>query len=284
MKYLIFLLTFLLFNCTSKNTNNTTTLFVKNQKDSLIILNAIFADMNIENLSKMPKSNYHFSCSLAPRDENILKISTDSMGKVLIDSFHNNNGIYNSVIQFYTVNRYNKNANYNYPFFSRMSKKEIRNKVFEVKKELIEIQNIENVNIDIVLYKKRKVNEWNNKLRAITVLKKDTLIEPSYSAYVKLEQDALYNPRLNNIVYKAYYHLRNELSIKHFNESYFRLFKRNAQKPNLIDSERLKALKLLQPIVFYDIEELKRKGLENAMKFIWSVPMIEAPPQFIEIK
>lgn len=257
---------------------------MKNQKDSLIILNAIFADMNIENLSKMPKSNYHFSCSLAPRDENILKISTDSMGKVLIDSFHNNNGIYNSVIQFYTVNRYNKNANYNYPFFSRMSKKEIRNKVFEVKKELIEIQNIENVNIDIVLYKKRKVNEWNNKLRAITVLKKDTLIEPSYSAYVKLEQDALYNPRLNNIVYKAYYHLRNELSIKHFNESYFRLFKRNAQKPNLIDSERLKALKLLQPIVFYDIEELKRKGLENAMKFIWSVPMIEAPPQFIEIK
>jgi len=281
LKYFIFLFIVSLFSCTSKNTDNISNTSLRNEKDSLIVMKGIIAIMRKENFLKMPQFDSYFSCVLPPREGNILEITTDSTGNLWINSTLDNDGVFNSTILFYSVNR-EKNVDYNYPYFSRITKKEIKKNLFDAKEVLIEVQNVENIFVDIITFKEHVVNEWNKKWRAITVLRKNTLIEPSNIAYISLEQDTPYNPKINSSVYTAYYQLRNELCIKYFNESYFTIFKRNVLKPNLIDNERLTALTYLQPIAFYDREELKRKGLESSVKYVWGIPFEIPPP--IEMK
>lgn len=160
------------------------------------------------------------------------------------------------IYAYFNTNYLKNDMSNNSVLYSRISKKEIVSQIKNAKEAAIEVENTPDAMQDIIDFKWNQVIEWESKYKTIRTLNINLLKEPEYSACINLDypKKTIKKDDYFNEILLAFYKLRNERSLEHFNKSYLEvfyetlLFKRNY---------RSFALKTIQPINVKDIPYCK---------------------------
>ena len=178
------------------------------------------------------------------------------------------------IYAYFNTNYLKNDMSNNSVLYSRISKKEIINQIKNAKEAAIEVENTHDAIQDLIDFKWNQVIEWESKYKTIRTLNINLLKEPEYSACINLDYHtkAIKEGDYFNEILLAFYRLRNERSIEHFNKSYLEvfyetlLFKRNY---------RCLALKTIQPISVKDLPYCKEHGF-------WMTNIPAPPPPMPE--
>jgi len=170
----------------------------------------------------------------------------------------NPDDISEKVIEYYRYNEEKNDLTSNYPLYTRISLKEIEEKMAIVEAEIERMESTPDQSEDILKYRYDELAEWQVKLDALKLYGKQSLPEVSAQAHVRVEvqKKTSYElfAKIHTEIQEAIYTLRNDASMKLWNTSYGVITKRVDLDPrNMEDKAKLDLLKLLYNVNIVEV-------------------------------
>ena len=170
----------------------------------------------------------------------------------------NPDDISEKVIEYYRYNEEKNDLTSNYPLYTRISLKEIEEKMAIVEAEIERMESTPDQSEDILKYRYDELAEWQVKLDALKLYGKQSLPEVSSQAHVRVEvqKKTSYElfAKIHTEIQEAIYTLRNDASMKLWNTSYGVITKRVDLDPkNMEDKAKLDLLKLLYNVNIVEV-------------------------------
>jgi len=170
----------------------------------------------------------------------------------------NPDDISEKVIEYYRYNEAKNDLSSNYPLYTRISLKEIEEKMAIVEAEIERMESTPDQSEDILKYRYEEFDAWQKKYDALKLYGKQSLPEVSAQAHVRVEvqKKTSYElfAKIHTEIQEAIYTLRNDASMKLWNTSYGVITKRVDLDPkNTEDKAKLELLKLLYNVNIVEV-------------------------------
>lgn len=170
----------------------------------------------------------------------------------------NPDDISDKVIEYYRYNEAKNDLTSNYPLYTRISMKEIEDKMAVIEAEIERMESTPDQSEDILKYRYDELAEWQIKYDALKLYGKQSLPEVSSQAHVRVEVQKKTNyelfAKIHTEIQEATYVLRNDASMKLWNTSYGVITKRVDLDPkNVEDKAKLDLLKLLYNVNIVEV-------------------------------
>ncbi len=198
-------------------------------------------------------------------DRNICVIKANNANQLMVrdEIMEDPNDISERIIEFYRMNEeltesqtsaYILNVGYeghNFPFYSRVTKDFIDDKIDESERDLD--QAYEEDNEDLIAFYDKTLSEWSKKKAAINTLGVNELVEIQAQAHIRVEvqqkTDYKLFAKIHSEIEEAITELRDEAAKKYFDETYTKMTKRFAldKEDKKGDKKKIEALKILYP-------------------------------------
>lgn len=201
-------------------------------------------------------------------ERNILAIQANSQNQLMVrkELMQNPDDISEKVIEWYTKNEKQNDVTNNFPMYSRITMSEIRSKIDETTRAAEAVENTPGASGDIIEFKWKQVQEWENKQKALKLFGKSELPELHFQAHIRIVvQKAttfeLYT-KIQSELQEAIYELRDAAAKDIFGESYGVIKKRydsiegdkSKQAQAAEDKDKLDLLSILYPDRFIEIK------------------------------
>lgn len=280
--FLFCVLSFIIFGCNSNQEEEISYTEI-NQADSLrlteILFDSMYAEIYSDPLYQLKRKDVvHTDFVCEPRGEAILKIRVNKLGEYMI-GIELNGDITNRVYEFYTTNQEKNDPTNSFPMYSRISMDELEDQIRAAKQDLKDVENTQGVSQDIIEFKKKRVEEWENKKKVLATIGGKELAEIHFQAHIELEYPQNFKKKneLLDSILLAFYQMRDKSSLKYFNRSYLSLFYEYSETKRSDIWDKLDALKVLHPIVLIDIPYCKENDV-----WLWNYSIPPPPPPFVE--
>ncbi len=202
---------------------------------------------------------------------NICAILANSKNQLMVrgEIMNNPDDISEKVIEWYTKNEVTNDVTNNFPMYSRITMREIDEKISEFTAVAEEFEATPNASADMIDFKWKQVTEWENKKKALKLLGKSELPELHFQAHVRIEvqKETAYElfAKIQSELEEAIFTLRDKASNEIFGESYGVIKKRydanegdkSKQAQAREDKEKLDLLKILYPDRFIEVTPKK---------------------------
>jgi biopolymer transport protein ExbD len=142
---------------------------------------------------------------------------------------------------------------YNFPFYSRITKKELEEELNKAYEQLEAAENTDGIEDDFIEFKQKQVDEWEEKKSALRLYGKSELPEIHHQAHIRIEvqQKTEYElfATIQSEIEEALYELRDEAAKDIFGESYGIIKTRRAmdKADEAKDQRKLDLLEVLYP-------------------------------------
>lgn len=214
---------------------------------------------------------------------NICAIQANSRNQLMVrgELMSNPDDISERIVEFYTKNEKltraqtataianNNHPGYNFPFYSRIDSKTIEDNLRIAEAAAEAVEDTPDASADIVDFKWKQVEEWENKKKALKLYGKSELPEIHFQAHVRIEvqKETSYElfAKIQSEIEEAIYQLRDASSLDIFGESYGTITKRydanegdkSKQLQANADKEKIDLLKILYPDRFIEVTPKK---------------------------
>lgn len=199
---------------------------------------------------------------------NIMAIKANSQNQLMVrqELMQNPDDISERVVEWYTKNEKQNDVTNNFPMYSRISKSEIQAQIDAATQAAEAVENTPGASADIIDFKWKQVQEWENKMKALKLYGKAELPEIQFQAHIRIEvQKAttfeLYT-KIQSELQEAIYELRDGAAKDIFGESYGVIKKRydsiegdkSKQAQAAMDKDKLDLLAILYPDRFIEVK------------------------------
>lgn len=210
---------------------------------------------------------------------NICAIQANSRNQLMVrgELMANPDDISERVVEFYTKNEKltreqtraaianNGHPGYNFPFYSRIDMKQIEENLRIAEEAAEAVENTDGASQDIIDFKYKQVEEWENKKKALQLYGKNELPEIHFQAHVRIEvqKETAYElfAKIQSEIEEAIFQLRDAAALDIFGESYGNISKRydanegdkSKQAQAREDKEKIDLLKILYPDRFIEV-------------------------------
>lgn len=257
---------------------------VTTQADSLRVMAQLLDSMYVEMIdsyiyslkkSDMEKVQPVIVCGLSPR----MVLKFNERGEHLI-GYNLNPPITKSIYTTISHNRERNDLSYNYPLYSKLTKKDIQEYLNDAKKEYEQVKNRPDVNQEIVTFKKTVLQEWEDVNQAIEILAITKLPQIHSLFHIRYEYPENFDKREQYLdsIYIAFAQIRDESCKKHFHQSYLSLFNEYVHTKNDSIKARLNALQVLHPMRIVDIPYARANDIYISNEYYDVPPPVELPP------
>ncbi|TNE75593.1 MAG: biopolymer transporter ExbD [Bacteroidetes bacterium] len=202
---------------------------------------------------------------------NICAILANSKNQLMVrgELMSNPDDISERVIEWYTTNEKQNDVTNNFPMYSRISMAEIEAQIASTTKDAEAMENTPNASADIIDFKWKQVQEWENKKKALKLYGRNELPEIQFQAHVRIEvqKATAYElfAKIQSELEEAIFTLRDKASLEIFGESYGVIKKRydanegdkTKQAQAREDKDKLDLLKILYPDRFIEVTPKK---------------------------
>lgn len=199
-------------------------------------------------------------------ERDILAIRANSNDQLMVrdEMMENPDDISDRILDFYRTNEKvsgqkmldvmgnTSSKGYNFPFYSRITKSGILQKIELAIKAAEKVENQEGAEEVLISFMWNEVSQWEKKKFALALYGKSALPELSGQAHIRIEvQDATgyaLFAKIQSEIEEAIFELRDDAAQEIFNEGYGTIVARLIDKPdNPVDKPRLDLLELLYP-------------------------------------
>lgn len=194
---------------------------------------------------------------------NIFPIRANSNNELMVrtELMQNPDDISERVIEFYTKNEKKNDPTNDFPMYSRISMQEIESQLKAAEAAAEEVENTPGAMQDIIDFKWRQVEEWENKKKALKLYGKPELPEIHFQAHIRIEvqqatEYALF-AKIQSELEEAIYELRDRAAQDVFGESYGTIQRRYSMDKDKIDKDKMDLLKILYPDRFIEVTPKK---------------------------
>ena len=120
---------------------------------------------------------------------NIFAVRANSQNQLMVrtELMSNPDDISERVIDFYRTNELKNDVTNNFPMYSRISLSEIESQLAGAEAAAEEVENSPGALQDIIDFKWRQYDEWNNKKKAISLYGRAELPEIHFQAHIRVE-------------------------------------------------------------------------------------------------
>ena len=194
---------------------------------------------------------------------NIFAIRANSNNELMVrtELMKNPDDISERVIEFYTKNEKVNDPTNDFPMYSRISMAEIESQLAAAEAAAEEVENTPGASSDIIDFKWRQVDEWQNKKKALKLYGKPKLPEIHFQAHVRIEvqQATEYQlfAKIQSELEEAIYELRDAAALDVFGESYGVISRRYSMDKDQKDKDKMDLLKILYPDKFIEVTPKK---------------------------
>ncbi|GAB5417540.1 MAG: hypothetical protein Crog4KO_08120 [Crocinitomicaceae bacterium] len=198
-------------------------------------------------------------------DRNICLIKANNANQLMVrdEIMEDPNEISDRIIEFYQMNEgltqaqtdaYIQNENYegyNFPFYSRVTKDIIDQKIDENERLLEQAE--EDDDEGLITFYDKALSEWSKKKAAINTLNVDELVEIQIQSHIRVEvmqkTDYKLFAKIHSEIEEAITELRDKAAKKYFDETYTKMTKRLAldKEDKKGDKKKIEALEILYP-------------------------------------
>ena len=204
-------------------------------------------------------------------ERNICAIQANSKNQLMVrgELMENPDEISDRVVEFYSTNEIKNDVTNNFPMYSRINKTQIEENIRSAEAQAEEVENTPDASPDIIDFKWKQVDEWENKKAALLLYGKSELPEIHFQAHVRIEvqKETAYElfAKIHSECREAIYELRDKAAKDIFGESYGAITKRydqnesdaQKQKESAEDKAKLDLLKILYPDRFIEVTPKK---------------------------
>lgn len=194
---------------------------------------------------------------------NIFPIRANSNNELMVrtEMMQNPDDISERVIEFYTKNEKKNDPTNDFPMYSRISMQEIESQLRAAEAAAEEVENTPGAMQDIIDFKWRQVDEWENKKKALKLYGKPELPEIHFQAHIRIEvqqatEYALF-AKIQSELEEAIYELRDRAAQDVFGESYGTIQRRYSMDKDKVDKDKMDLLKILYPDRFIEVTPKK---------------------------
>lgn len=194
---------------------------------------------------------------------NIFAVRANSQNQLMVrtELMSNPDDISERVIDFYRTNERKNDVTNNFPMYSRISLSEIESQLAAAEAAAEEVENTPGALQDIIDFKWRQYDEWNNKKKAISLYGKAELPEIHFQAHIRIEvqKGTEYQlfAKIQSELEEAIYTLRDDASKDIFGESYGTITRRYSMDKEGLDKDKIDLLKILYPDRFIEVTPKK---------------------------
>jgi biopolymer transport protein ExbD len=202
---------------------------------------------------------------------NICAIQANSRNQLMVrgELMTNPDEISERVVEFYTTNEKQNDVTNNFPMYSRIDLKTIEENIRTAEAAAEAVEETPGASADIIDFKWKQVDEWENKKKALKLYGKKELPEIHFQAHVRIEvqKATAYElfAKIQSEIEEAIFELRDGAAKDIFGESYGNIVKRydanegdkskKAQAQE--DKEKIDLLKILYPDRFIEVTPKK---------------------------
>lgn len=194
---------------------------------------------------------------------NIFPIRANSNNELMVrtEMMQNPDDISERVIEFYTKNEKKNDPTNDFPMYSRISMQEIESQLRAAEAAAEEVENTPGAMQDIIDFKWRQVDEWENKKKALKLYGKPELPEIHFQAHIRIEvqqatEYALF-AKIQSELEEAIFELRDRAAQDVFGESYGTIQRRYSMDKDKLDKDKMDLLKILYPDRFIEVTPKK---------------------------
>lgn len=194
---------------------------------------------------------------------NIFPIRANSNNELMVrtELMQNPDDISERVIEFYTKNEKKNDPTNDFPMYSRISMQEIEAQLKAAEAAAEEVENTPGAMQDIIDFKWRQVDEWENKKKALKLYGKPELPEIHFQAHIRIEvqqatEYALF-AKIQSELEEAIFELRDRAAQDVFGESYGTIQRRYSMDKDKVDKDKMDLLKILYPDRFIEVTPKK---------------------------
>lgn len=202
---------------------------------------------------------------------NICAIQANSKNQLMVrgELMKDPDEISERVVDFYTTNELKNDVTNNYPMYSRISLKSIEENIRTATEQAEAVEATDGASADIIDFKWKQVEEWENKKAALKLYGKKELPEIHFQAHVRIEvqKETAYElfAKIQSEIEEAIYEVRDKAARDIFGESYGAITKRydsnesdNSKKAeSMVDKGKIDLLKILYPDRFIEVTPKK---------------------------
>lgn len=184
-------------------------------------------------------------------ERNILAIKSNSQNQILIrDEIVPMEDISDRVLKFFQVNE-QKIVDYEYPFYSRTTEKEMKDNIKRIEKDLDDLTEADAA-VEFITAKEQELDGWLTKRDALALYGGDVLPEISFQASMRIEvsNTTQYEVfvKIHSEIEEAINILRDKEAKRLFNTPYNTLKRKNSLDATGMDEiEKLELLEILYP-------------------------------------
>lgn len=204
-------------------------------------------------------------------ERNICAIQANSKNQLMVrgELMENPDEISDRVVEFYTTNELKNDPKNNFPMYSRVGMSTIDDNIRQAEEQAEAVENTPDASQDIIDFKWKQVEEWENKKAALLLYGRSELPEIHFQAHVRIEvqKETAYElfAKIHSECREAIYELRDKASKDIFGESYGAITKRydlnesdsQKQKESAADKAKLDLLAILYPDRFIEVTPKK---------------------------
>jgi len=214
-------------------------------------------------IRSIPKRITAITDPVPVEERNIFPIRANSNNELMVrkELMQNPDDISDRVVEFYTKNERKNDPTNDFPMYSRISMSEIEAQLRAAELAAEEVENTPGAMQDIIDFKYRQVDEWNNKKKALKLYGKSELPEIHFQAHVRIEvqQATEYGlfAKIQSEIEEAIFELRDKAALDVFGESYGTIQRRFTMDKDPIDKDKMDLLKILYPDRFIEVTPKK---------------------------
>jgi biopolymer transport protein ExbD len=195
-------------------------------------------------------------------NRNILAIKANSQNQLMVrgEIIADPNNISEKIIEFYQTNELKNDPSNNFPMYSRISMKAVKENIrrIELEVEALEDQDAEPVLIEFVY---NQLAEWEKKKTSLLLYKSPELPEIHFQANLRIEVQTATEyglfAKIQTEIEEALDELRSKQSKRLFNEDYGIIKARFAQDNDPMDKDKLNLLEILYPARIIEVTPKK---------------------------
>lgn len=194
---------------------------------------------------------------------NIFAVRANSQNQLMVrtELMTNPDDISERVIDFYRKNEVNNDVTNNFPMYSRISMTEIESQLAAAEAAAEEVENTPGAMQDIIDFKWRQYDEWNNKKKALSLYGRAELPEIHFQAHIRIEvqkgtEYSLF-AKIQSELEEAIFTLRDDAAKDIFGESYGTITRRYSMDKESLDKDKIDLLKILYPDRFIEVTPKK---------------------------
>ncbi|MFT5580788.1 MAG: biopolymer transport protein ExbD [Psychromonas sp.] len=195
-------------------------------------------------------------------NRNILAIKANSQNQLMVrgEIIADPNNISDKIIEFYQTNELKNDPSNNFPMYSRISMKAVKENIrrIELEVEALEDQDAEPVLIEFVY---NQLAEWEKKKTSLLLYKSPELPEIHFQANLRIEVQTATEyglfAKIQTEIEEALDELRSKQSKRLFNEDYGIIKARFAQDNDPMDKDKLNLLEILYPARIIEVTPKK---------------------------